>query len=53
MITIPAITVPDPAGGGDILAPASPLPADALAVVCDDTKYTVYQPGDTVPVIPL
>lgn len=52
MITIPATSIPDPAGGGNILAPASPLPADALAVVCDGTNYTVYQPGDTVPGTP-
>ncbi|PRZ51237.1 hypothetical protein BX589_12078 [Paraburkholderia fungorum] len=31
------------------LVPSEPIPADALAVVCDGTNYTVYQPGDTLP----
>ena len=26
-------------------------PADAIAVVCDGSTYTVYEPGDTVPEI--
>lgn len=47
MITIPVVrtTTPD----GDLLSPAHAFPADAIAVICDGTNYTVYQPGDTVP----
>lgn len=29
--------------------PASPIPANAIAVVCDGSTYTVYEPGDTYP----
>lgn len=47
MITIPIINV----GTADepINAPADPLPANAIAVLCDGTNYIIYQPGDTVP----
>jgi len=47
MITIPAVrtTTPD----GDLLSPAQPFPANAIAIVCDGSRYTVYQPGDAVP----
>jgi len=45
MITIPAIT--DPATQTQY--PSTPVPADAIAVLCDGATYTVYEPGDTVP----
>ena len=47
MTTIPVVhtTTPD----GDLLSPAQPFPDDAIAIRCDGTAYTVYQPGDTVP----
>ena len=47
MTTIPVVrtTTPD----GDLLSPAHPFPADAIAIHCDGTVYTAYQPGDTVP----
>ncbi len=47
MITIPAVqtTTPD----GDLLSPAQPFPADAIAIRCDGVNYTIYEPGDTVP----
>lgn len=44
MITIPAVT--DASG---VQSPATPIPADAIAVVCNGSTYTVYEPGDTVP----
>lgn len=44
MITIPAVT-----DANAIQSPATPIPADAIAVVCDGSTYTVYQVGDTVP----
>ncbi|MGB8422190.1 hypothetical protein [Paraburkholderia sp.] len=44
MITIPAVT-----DGNGVQSPQTPIPADAIAVVCDGTNYTVYEPGDTVP----
>jgi hypothetical protein len=46
MITIQAVT--DTNG---IQSPAEPIPADAIAVVCDGATYAVYQPGDEVPAI--
>ncbi len=48
MTTIPAVNI----GTADepILAPASPLPNDRIAVVCDGVNYVVYEPGDTPPV---
>jgi len=45
MITIPVLT--DPVSG--VQSPSQPIPTNAIAVVCDGTTYTVYQPGDTVP----
>lgn len=45
MITIPIAT--DPVTNS--LIPSQPIPANAIAVVCNGTQYTVYQPGDTVP----
>jgi hypothetical protein len=44
MITIPAVT-----DANGIQSPATPIPADAIAVVCDGSIYTVYQSGDEVP----
>lgn len=44
MITIPAVT--DENG---VQSPQTPIPADAIAVICDGSIYTVYEPGDTVP----
>lgn len=44
MITIPAVT-----DANGVQSPQTPIPADAVAVVCDGTNYTVYEPGDTVP----
>jgi hypothetical protein len=46
MITIPAVT--DESG---IQSPATPIPADAIAIVCDGSTYTVYQVGDAIPAI--
>ncbi len=48
MIQIPVATIDTP--DGPLLSPASPFPVDAVVIVCDGTTYTVYQPGDTVPV---
>lgn len=45
MITIPVAT--DPVSGA--LIPSTPIPVDAIAIICNGTVYTVYQPGDTVP----
>ena len=45
MITIPVVV--DPVTG--IITPASPIPEDAIAVLCDGVNYTVYEPGDIVP----
>jgi hypothetical protein len=45
MITIPVAT--DPVSND--LIPSSPIPANAIAIVCDGTNYTIYQPGDVVP----
>lgn len=47
MTTIPAVhtTTPD----GELLSPAQPFPADAIAIVCDGVNYTVYQVGDALP----
>ena len=47
MLTIPVTTVTT--ADGPCLMPSNPLPADAIAVTCDGTNYTVYEPGDTVP----
>ncbi len=47
MTTIPVTTTQTP--DGPLLSPARPFPADAIAIRCDGTNYTVYQPGDTVP----
>jgi hypothetical protein len=44
MTTIPALV-----DGNGVQYPATPIPTDAIAVVCDGTNYTVYEPGDTVP----
>lgn len=44
MINIPAVT--DTNG---VQSPQTPIPTDAIAVVCNGTTYTVYQVGDEVP----
>ncbi|TDY26316.1 hypothetical protein B0G81_6826 [Paraburkholderia sp. BL6665CI2N2] len=44
MIAIPVAT-----DDNGTLYPSDPIPPDAIAVVCDGTNYTVYQPGDTLP----
>ncbi|WP_213761990.1 hypothetical protein [Caballeronia sp. dw_19] len=48
MIAIPAVT--DPESG--VQSPSTPIPADAIAVVCDGATYTVYQTGDALPDAP-
>jgi hypothetical protein len=49
MKTIAIVTTAD--ADGEHIAPAAPFPANAIAIQCDGTKYTVYEPGDTVPVL--
>lgn len=44
MIAIPAIT-----DSNGVQSPSVPIPVDAIAIVCDGSTYTVYQPGDTTP----
>ncbi|MCA8198367.1 hypothetical protein [Burkholderia vietnamiensis] len=48
MMTIAVTT--DPVSGA--LAPATPIPGVAIAIVCDGTRYIVYEPGDTPPTPP-
>lgn len=47
MKTIPVnrTAMPD----GDLLSPAEPFPANAIAIVCDGSVYTIYEPGDLIP----
>lgn len=45
MIVIPAVT-----DSNGVQSPQTPIPADAIAVACDGSTYTVYEPGDAVPV---
>ncbi|MGQ7937349.1 hypothetical protein [Paraburkholderia sp. D1E] len=45
MTTIPAVI--DPISG--IQSPASAFPDGAIAIICDGSVYTIYQPGDQVP----
>lgn len=47
MITILSVT--DESG---VQLPSTNIPANAIAVVCDGTTYTVYEPGDTYPPVP-
>lgn len=47
MIAIPAIT-----DANGVQSPQTPIPADAIALVCDGSTYTVYEPGDTLPAAP-
>ena len=52
MITIPVTTIDLTDINGNpttSYVPLSPIPANAIAVTCDGTNYTVYEPGDTVP----
>lgn len=46
MIIIPVINT----GTADcpLLAPATPIPVDAVAVTCDGANYTVYEIGDPI-----
>ena len=44
MITIPVATADD-----GTLYPSTPIPENAIAVLCDGVNYTVYEPGDIVP----
>lgn len=44
MIAIPAVT-----DANGVQSPQTPIPANAIAVLCDGATYTVYEPGDTVP----
>lgn len=48
MILIP-VSQQQLADGTPILEPSTPIPADAVMVLCDGTNYTVYQPGDELP----
>lgn len=47
MIVIPAINV------DGVLRPAEPYPELYIEVRCDGATYTVYEPGDEVPDLPL
>lgn len=52
MITIPVKQVPSTDEQGNAttaLTPSSPIPSNAIAVICDGTNYTVYEPADEVP----
>lgn len=44
MTSIPAVL-----DANGVQSPKTPIPADAIAVICDGSTYTVYQPGDQVP----
>lgn len=35
--------------GDQYISPVEPFPTDALAIVCDGEKYTIYQAGDILP----
>lgn len=48
MITIQAVTDSD-----SIQSPATSIPDDAIAIVCDGATYTVYQTGDQLPPAPV
>lgn len=48
MISIPVTTLAD-----NSLAPSQPIPANAIAVVCDGTAYHVYEAGDSLSGIPV
>jgi hypothetical protein len=47
MISIPAVT-----DANGVQSPETPLPVDAVAIVCDGSTYTVYEPGDALPAPP-
>lgn len=52
MITIPAVSSRVQDEGGEAVtlqSPEAPIPADAIAVVCDGKTYTIYQTGDMPP----
>ena len=44
MIAIPVARTETP--DGELLSPSQPIPADAIAVICDGTNYFAFQPGD-------
>ena len=44
------ITIPATIDVNGVQSPKIPIPANAVTVVCDGSTYTVYQPGDAVPV---
>jgi hypothetical protein len=44
MILIPVTENPDGS-----LSPSQSFPTDAVAIFCDGTNYTVYEPGDALP----
>ena len=48
MMTIAASATEMP-DGSTVLAPAQPIPANATAVTCDGSNYTVYLAGDNLP----
>lgn len=43
------MTIPAVLDANGVQSPAQPLPASAIAVSCDGSTYTVYEPGDTFP----
>ncbi|WP_175770570.1 hypothetical protein [Burkholderia anthina] len=50
MMTIPVTTIQTADGPANV--PATPIPANATAIFCDGTNYTIYMPGDTLPAAP-
>jgi hypothetical protein len=46
------ITIPASIDANGVQSPATPIPSDAIAVICDGTNYTVYEHGDAVPPLP-
>jgi hypothetical protein len=49
MRTVPAVKNDD---GSQSAAETPWPPADAIAIICDGSTFTVYQPGDIVPAPP-
>lgn len=39
--------------GNETISPAEPFPSDAIRIICDGAKYTVYQVGDELPPDPV
>ncbi|WP_234197151.1 hypothetical protein [Pseudacidovorax sp. NFM-22] len=46
MIVIPAIEV------DGVLRPSEPYPENCIEIRCNGITYTVYEPGDDVPMLP-